>query len=92
MRHVAIRIFAWSLSPIGTLANALALALVLVIAGVEWKRPLLWVAVGIFLAASAYLDARAYVLRRRHGLSAYEATELTFARIWGRAEPEEADR
>jgi hypothetical protein len=91
VRNVAIRILVWSLSPLGTIANAVGLLVVLVIAGVPWHRPMLWIAVGIFLAASAYLDARAYIARRRRGLSAYEATELVFERIWGPS-PGEVER
>jgi hypothetical protein len=60
-------------------------------AGVEWSRPLLWIAVAIFLGASAYFDIRAYIARRRHGLSAYEAGEVVMERIWGpRSEEEKA--
>ena len=92
MRSAAIRMLVWSLSPLGTLANAVGLFVVLVVAGVAWDRPGLWLAVGIFLAASAYLDIRAYLARRRQGLSAYEATELVFERIWGPAGQEEAER
>jgi hypothetical protein len=73
----------WSLSPAGTLVNAAGLYAVLVIAGVGWDRPLLWAAVAIFLASSAYLDMRAYVARRREGLTAYQAAELVMERIWG---------
>jgi hypothetical protein len=92
MRNAAIHVLTWSLSPLGTLANAGGLFVVLLIAGVHWNRPLLWLAVGIFLAASAYLDTRAYIARRRRGLSAYEATELVFERIWGPSRPEEMER
>ena len=92
MRTAAIRILVWSLSPLGTILNAVGLLVVLVIAGVGWHEPKLLVAVGIFLAASAYLDARAYIARRREGLSAYEATELVFERIWGPSPPEETER
>jgi hypothetical protein len=92
VRNAAIRMLVWSLSPLGTLLNAVGLFVVLVIAGVSWDRPLLWLAVGIFLAASGYLDARAYIARRRQGLSAYEATELVFERIWGPSRPEEIER
>jgi hypothetical protein len=91
VRHAAIRILVWSLSPLGTILNAVGLFVVLLIAGVHWNDPLLWIATGIFLASSAYLDAKAYIGRRRQGLSAYEATELMFERIWGPAPPEEAD-
>jgi hypothetical protein len=64
----------------------------MLIAGVDWNRPALWLAIGIFLAASAYLDTRAYIARRRRGLSAYEATELVFERIWGPSRPDEVER
>ena len=91
MRDVVTRLLVWSLSPLGTLLNAAMLFVVLVAAGVHWSRPMLWIAVAIFLGASAYFDIRAYVARRRHGLSAYEAGELVMERIWGpRREREEA--
>ncbi len=92
MRTAAIRILVWSLSPVGTVANAVGLFLVLLIAGVSWHRPLLWIAVGVFVASSAYLDARTYIARRRQGLTAYEATELMFERIWGPSASEEVER
>jgi hypothetical protein len=85
------RLLVWSLSPVGTLLNAAMLFVVLVAAGVGWSRPMLWVAVAIFLGASAYFDIRAYIARRRHGLTAYEAGEAVMERIWGpRREGEEA--
>ena len=91
MRDVVTRLLVWSLSPLGTLLNAAMLFFVLVAAGVHWTRPMLWVAVAIFLGASAYFDLRAYVARRRHGLSAYEAGEAVMDRIWGpRSEEDEA--
>jgi hypothetical protein len=91
VRDVVTRLLVWSLSPVGTLLNAAMLFVVLVAAGVHWTRPLLWIAVAIFAGASAYFDIRAYVARRRHGLSAYEAGELVMERIWGpRREGEEA--
>ena len=83
MRSAAVRMLVWSLSPLGTIVNAAGLFAVLVIAGVAWDRPLLWLAVAIFFATSAYLDVRAYVARRREGLTAYEAAELVMERIWG---------
>jgi hypothetical protein len=90
VREVVTRLLVWSLSPVGTLLNAAMLAVVLVAAGAEWDRPMLWVIVAIFVAASAYLDLRAYVARKRHGLSAYQAGEAVMDRIWGpRREPEE---
>jgi hypothetical protein len=90
VRDVVTRLLVWSLSPVGTLLNAAMLFFVLVMAGVHWSRPLLWIAVAIFLAASAYFDIRAYVARRRHGLSAYEAGEVVMERIWGPRNDEES--
>ena len=91
MRDVATRLLVWSLSPVGTLLNAAMLVAVLLLAGVHWSRPLLWIAVAIFLGSSAYFDVRAYVARRRHGLTAYQAGELVMERIWGpRNDQEEA--
>jgi hypothetical protein len=83
------RLLVWSLSPVGTLLNAAMIAVVLVGAGAEWDRPMLWLIVAIFVGASAYLDLRAYVARKRHGLTAYQAGEAVMDRIWGpREEPE----
>jgi hypothetical protein len=73
----------WSLSPVGTLLNAAMLFVVLVIAGADWTRPLLWLIVAIFIGACAYFDIRAYVARKRMGLTAYEAGEAVMERIWG---------
>jgi hypothetical protein len=90
MRNVVTRLLVWSLSPAGTLLNAGMLAVVLVAAGAHWDRPMLWLIVAIFVAASAYLDLRAYVARKRHGLTAYQAGEVVMDRIWGpRRESEE---
>jgi hypothetical protein len=83
VRDVVTRLLVWSLSPLGTLLNAVMLVVVLVGAGVHWTRPLLWIAAAIFLGASAYFDVRAYIARRRHGLTAQEAGELVMERIWG---------
>ena len=84
MTHLLV----WSLSPVGTLLNAAMLVVVLVAAGATWDRPLLWLIVAIFVAASAYLDVRAYVARKRLGLSAYEAGEAVIERVWGSARTE----
>jgi hypothetical protein len=93
VRSAATHLLVWSLSPVGTLLNAAMLAAVLVLAGAEWNAPALWLGVAIFVAASAYLDIRAYVARRRRGLSAYEAGEAVMDRIWGpRAEDTAEER
>jgi hypothetical protein len=81
MTHLLV----WSLSPVGTLLNAAMLYVVLVAAGAEWDRPLLWLIVAIFVAACAYFDVRAYVARKRLGLSAYQAGEAVMERMWGPA-------
>jgi len=83
VRDVFTRLLVWSLSPVGTLLNAGMLFVVMVLAGARWDRPLLWLIVAIFLAASIYLDLRAYVARKRHGLTAYQAGEAVIERIWG---------
>jgi hypothetical protein len=82
-------VLVWSLSPVGTLLNGGLLCFVLIAAGASWKRPMLWLIVAIFLAACTYFDVRAYVARRRHGLTAYEVGELVMDRMWGPARPEE---
>jgi hypothetical protein len=90
VREVATWLLVWSLSPVGTLLNAAMLGVVLIAAGAEWDRPALWLIVAIFVGASVYLDLRAYVARRRHGLTAYQAGEAVMDRIWGpRREREE---
>jgi len=73
----------WSLSPLGTLLNAGLLYVTLVAVGARWDHPLLWLSVVIFVAACAYFDVRAYVARKRLGLSAYEAGEAVMERVWG---------
>ena len=82
MTHLLV----WSLSPVGTLLNAVMLLVVLVAVGADWNQPLLWLIVAIFIGACAYFDIRAYVARKRMGLTAYEAGEAVMERIWG---PEE---
>jgi len=79
----------WSLSPVGTLLNGALLFVTLVVAGASWDRPLLWLLVAIFLGSSAYFDIRAYVARRRRGLSAYEVGKAVMDHIWGPAPAEE---
>jgi hypothetical protein len=92
-REVVTRLLVWSLSPVGTLLNAAMLLVVLVAAGAAWDRPMLWLIVAIFVAASGYLDLRAYIARRRRGLTAYQAGEAVMDRIWGPArEPSEDER
>jgi len=76
----------WSLSPVGTLLNAVMLLVVLVAVGADWNQPLLWLIVAIFIGACAYFDIRAYVARKRMGLTAYEAGEAVMERIWGPAD------
>jgi hypothetical protein len=85
----------WSLSPVGTLLNAGMLYVVLVAVGARWDHPLLWLSVAIFVAACTYFDVRAYVARKRLGLTAYEAGEAVMDRVWGpaaREDEEEAER
>jgi hypothetical protein len=83
VREAFTWLLVWSLSPLGTLLNAAMLAVVLVAAGADWSQPMLWVIVAIFVAAAGYLDVRAYVARKRHGLTAYQAGEAVMDRIWG---------
>jgi hypothetical protein len=83
VRGAVTHLLVWSLSPVGTLLNAGMLAAVLVLTGAQWDALVLWLVVAIFLASSAYLDLRAYIARRRRGLSAYEAGEAVMDRIWG---------
>jgi hypothetical protein len=87
MTHLLV----WSLSPVGTLLNAALLCVVLVAVGARWNHPLLWLSVAIFLAACAYFDVRAYVARKRLGLTAYEAGEAVMERMWGPAAPKEEE-
>jgi hypothetical protein len=85
MTHLLV----WSLSPVGTVLNAAMLFVVLVAAGASWSRPLLWLIVAIFVAACTYFDVRAYVARKRLGLTAYEAGEAVMNRMWGPERTEE---
>lgn len=85
MTHLLV----WSLSPVGTLLNAGMLFFVLVAAGASWDRPMLWLIVAIFVAACAYFDVRAYVARKRLGLTAYEAGEAVLNKMWGPPRGEE---
>jgi hypothetical protein len=90
VRDVATRLLVWSLSPLGTLLNGVMLFAVMVTVGVRWDHPFLWLSVIAFLGACAYFDVRAYLARRRHGLTAYQAGEAVMERIWGpRSEPDE---
>jgi hypothetical protein len=85
----------WSLSPIGTLLNAGLLYVTLVAVGARWDHPLLWLSVAIFIGACTYFDVRAYVARKRLGLTAFEAGEAVMERLWGpaaREEEEEVER
>ena len=89
MRRAFTHMLVWSLSPVGTLLNGALLFVTLVVAGARWDRPLLWLLVVIFLGSSAYFDIRAYVARKRRGLSAYEVGEAVMDHIWGPAPAEE---
>jgi hypothetical protein len=75
----------WSLSPVGTLLNAGLLYVTLLAVGARWNHPLLWLSVTIFVAACAYFDVRAYVARKRMGMTAYEVGEAVMDRLWGPA-------
>jgi hypothetical protein len=72
----------WTLSPLGTLLNTGLLVVALLVWGADPSRVPFWLAVGIFLGVSAYLDARAYVTQRRKGLTSYEVAEAVYDRIW----------
>jgi hypothetical protein len=85
MTHLLV----WSLSPVGTLLNAAMFYVVLVALGARWDRPLLWLVVVFFLAACTYFDVRAYIARKRLGLTAYEAGEAVMNRMWGPPRGEE---
>ena len=85
MTHLLV----WSLSPVGTLLNAAMFYVVLVALGARWDRPLLWLIVAIFLAACAYFDIRAYIARKKLGMTAYEAGEAVMSRMWGPPRSEE---
>jgi hypothetical protein len=83
VRDVVTRLLVWSLSPVGTVLNAVMLFVAMVAVGVRWTHPFLWLSIIVFLGACTYFDVRAYVARRRHGLSAYQAGEAVMERIWG---------
>jgi len=84
----------WSLSPVGTLLNAGLLYVTLIAVGARWDHPVLWLSVVIFVGACAYFDIRAYVARKRLGMSAYEAGEAVMERMWpgAREQEEEAEQ
>jgi hypothetical protein len=84
----------WSLSPVGTLLNAGLLYVTLIAVGARWDHPILWLSVVIFVGACAYFDIRAYVARKRLGMSAYEAGEAVMDRMWpaAREQEEEAEQ
>jgi hypothetical protein len=84
----------WSLSPVGTLLNAGLLYVTLIAVGTRWNHPILWLSVVIFVGACAYFDIRAYVARKRLGMSAYEAGEAVMERMWpvAREQEEEAEQ
>jgi hypothetical protein len=85
VRRAVTHLLVWSLSPVGTLLNAGLLYVTLVAVGARWDNPLLWLSVVIFVAACAYFDVRAYVARKRLGLTAYEAGEAVMEHVWGPA-------
>jgi hypothetical protein len=89
MRRVVTILLVWSLSPVGTVLNAALFYAVLVSLGARWNRPLLWVLVAIFVGACTYFDVRAYIARRKLGLTAYEAGEAVVNRMWGPPRTEE---
>jgi hypothetical protein len=80
--HVAKLMLMWALSPIGTLLNTGLLVVAMLVAGASPSRLPFWLAIGLFLSVSTYLDARAYLVQRRKGLTAYEVAEAVFERIW----------
>jgi hypothetical protein len=82
------RLLVWSLSPVGTLLNAGLLYFTLIAVGARWDHPVLWLSVVIFVAACAYFDVRAYVARKRLGMTAYEVGEAVMERVWGPTERE----
>ena len=89
MRRVATILLVWSLSPVGTVLNAALFYFVLVSLGARWDRPLLWLIVAIFVAACTYFDVRAYIARKKLGMTAYEAGEAVMNRMWGPPRSEE---
>ena len=73
----------YALSPFGTAMNTVALVVVLLAWGADPSRAFFWLAVLLFAASSAYLDVRVYLLRRRRGLTALQATEAMTDTVWG---------
>jgi hypothetical protein len=80
--HVAKLMLMWALSPIGTLLNTGLLAVAMLLGGAGPNHVAFWLALALFLSVSAYLDARAYLVQRRKGLTAYQVAEAVFERIW----------
>jgi UDP-N-acetylmuramyl pentapeptide phosphotransferase/UDP-N-acetylglucosamine-1-phosphate transferase len=82
VRSVLKLLLMWSLSPVGTILNTGLLAVVLLIGGADPHRPVFWLPLALFLGVSGFLDARAYLVQRRKGLTSYAVAEAVFERVW----------
>ncbi len=89
MSHTIKLLLMWSLSPLGTLLNTGLLVVALLMWGADAGRAPFWLAVGIFLGVSGWLDVRAYMTQRRKGLTSFEVAEAVYERLWRPRRPEE---
>jgi UDP-N-acetylmuramyl pentapeptide phosphotransferase/UDP-N-acetylglucosamine-1-phosphate transferase len=88
MSHTIKLLLMWTLSPLGTLLNTGLLVVALLVWGADPARPGFWLAVGIFLGVSGWLDVRAYLTQRRKGLTSFEVAEAVYERLWRPRRPE----
>jgi UDP-N-acetylmuramyl pentapeptide phosphotransferase/UDP-N-acetylglucosamine-1-phosphate transferase len=83
----------YALSPVGTLLNTGLLVVTLLVWGTDPHQLVFWAIVIGFVVFSGWLDLRAYVARKRHGFSAYQASAAVTDAIWGppRRKPEDEE-
>jgi hypothetical protein len=86
--HTIKLLLMWTLSPLGTLLNTGMLVVALLVWGADPARAPFWLAVGIFLGVSGWLDVRAYMAQRRKGLTSFEVAEAVYERLWHPRRPE----
>jgi UDP-N-acetylmuramyl pentapeptide phosphotransferase/UDP-N-acetylglucosamine-1-phosphate transferase len=81
----------YALSPVGTLLNTGLLVVTLLVWGADPHRLVFWAIVIGFVVFSGWLDLRAYVARKRHGFSAYQASAAVTDAIWGPSRRKQED-
>jgi len=83
VRRVVNYALMYALSPVGTLLNTGLLVVTLLVWGVDPSQLFFWAMVIAFVVLSGWLDLRAYIARRKHGFTAYQATAAVTDAIWG---------